>query len=325
MCCVLMCIITCKVAGLVLHSIAILCTIARLIYRAWTGHFWWEDAWAAVALVADVPSLACLWLDHKITCEYLTSHSNINRVFISLPAWIVSITFTSVLWAARMSIIFSAIRVANHSGCKTHKQITYLIAASFACMWAGLIAQKMSACEIRSCIMPPSVALSQLITDIIADVSLVAAPLYLWSNIGLSRSRQILVYSAFGASLLITAITIPHSIMLSMGHTPTTLILAYVKASTLPLFICNLLVIVTFLYRICLKETVDLDQSFTSNQVFTSVILTQMPSSTTFEMSLSVQEGTTSRQKTVVQTGATKPKDEDANTRYAEEGTNPEG
>jgi hypothetical protein len=151
-----------------------------------------------------------------------------------------------------MSIIFSVIRIANHSGCKIHKQITYLIAVSFACMWAALIAQKMSVCEVHSCLMPPSVALSQLISqhlfafsvvrmilnfffaaDIIADVSLVAAPLYLWSNVGLSRSRQILVQSAFGASLLITIITILHSVYLTMGHTATTLIFAYFKVSTL--------------------------------------------------------------------------------------------
>jgi hypothetical protein len=42
------------------------------------------------------------------------------------------------------------------------------------------------------------------------------------------------------------------------------------------------------------------------------------------ETSLAVQEGSTSRQKTLVQTGTTKPKDEDADVRYAEEGTSTE-
>ncbi|KAG2078966.1 hypothetical protein BDR04DRAFT_1040729 [Suillus decipiens] len=294
------------VVASVSHSIAILCTIARLFYRAWMCRFWWEDAWAAVALTADVLCLACLWLDPW------------------LRSWILSVTFASVPWAARMSIIFSVIRITNYSGCKIHKQITYLIAVSFACMWAALIAQKLSMCELHSCIMPLSVAFSQLITDVIADISLVAAPLYLWKNVGLSRSRQILVQSAFSASLLITTITIPDSIYLSTGHIAAALILAYVKAA-LSLFICNLLVIVTYLYRICSKETVDLDQSFTSNQVFTSVIQMQVPSGTTPETSLSVQEGTTSRQKTVVPTAVTKAKDEDANMRCAEEGTSTEG
>jgi hypothetical protein len=39
--------------GSISHSIAILCTIFRLVYRSWTHHFWWEDAWAAFALIAD--------------------------------------------------------------------------------------------------------------------------------------------------------------------------------------------------------------------------------------------------------------------------------
>ncbi|KAG0707948.1 hypothetical protein DFH29DRAFT_994572 [Suillus ampliporus] len=238
-------------------------------------------------------------------------------MFISVKAWTLTVAFTSVLWGARMSVIFSIIRV---SGSKIHRQITYLIAASFACMWAALVAQKISRCEFHSCEMGESVALSALITDVIADVSLVAAPLYLWKNARLPRDRKILLLSTFGASLLITAVTIPHSIILYKVHTTTTLIFGHVKAA-LSLVICNLLVIVTFLYRVFSKETFDLDQSFTSNGVFTTVIMAQMFGSTNAETSLSVQEGTTSRRITTVQTGATKPKDEDASVHYAEEDT----
>jgi hypothetical protein len=42
-----------KVAGSISHSIAILSTVFRLVYRGWTHHFWWEDAWAAFALISD--------------------------------------------------------------------------------------------------------------------------------------------------------------------------------------------------------------------------------------------------------------------------------
>jgi hypothetical protein len=51
-----------KVAGVVPHCIAILCTIFRLIYRIWTCRFWWEDAWAAFALILDgIVSLYGYW------------------------------------------------------------------------------------------------------------------------------------------------------------------------------------------------------------------------------------------------------------------------
>ncbi|KAJ8581718.1 hypothetical protein M405DRAFT_751317, partial [Rhizopogon salebrosus TDB-379] len=243
------------VVGSVSHGIAILCTIFRLVYRGWMRRFWWEDAWAAFALISDVLCLVCIWLDPSV-----------------VPAWILAVTFTCVLWAARMSVIFSVIRIANPSGPKIHKQITYLIAASFACMWAALIALKINMCIFHSCQMAEPVAISQLITDIIADVSLVAAPLQLLKDVGLSRSRKILVLSAFGASLLITAVTIPQSIMLFGPIRQTTLIFAHVKAA-LSLVICNLLVIVTFAYRVCRKETIDLDQSLECPEIFTSVVI----------------------------------------------------
>jgi hypothetical protein len=88
-----------------------------------------------------------------------------------------------------MSIIFSVIRIANHSGCKIHKQITYLIAVSFGCMWAALIAQKMSVCEVHSCLMPPSVALSQLISQHLFAFSVVRMVLKFFLRSGHHRGR----------------------------------------------------------------------------------------------------------------------------------------
>lgn len=291
-----------SVVELVSHSIAIICTIFRLMYRGWMRHLWWDDAWAALALIADVVCLACIWVDRAIS------------------AWALTISFTTVLWAARMSVIFSIIPVATHSTYKIHSQITYLIAVSFACMWAALLAQKITICEFHSCHMGKPVALSLLITDIIADVSLVAAPLYLMKNMRLSRSKKLLVQSAFGASLLITAITITHSILILLNvYNKITLMFAHLKAA-LSLIICNLLVIVTFLYRICSNDTAfDLDQSIASNGVFTTVIITPMGSCTNAPASLSLQEGMTSKQLKV-QTGRKESLDEDASVHSAEEG-----
>jgi hypothetical protein len=80
-----------------------------------------------------------------------------------------------------MSVIFSIIRIANPSGPKIHKQITYLIAASFACMWAALIALKIKMCISHSCQMAEPVAISQLISQCIS-LSLTAMVLNLYSG-----------------------------------------------------------------------------------------------------------------------------------------------
>jgi hypothetical protein len=191
-----------------------------------------------------------------------------------------------------MSLIFSIIRTANPSGDKNHKRIIYLIAAFFMCMWTALIAYKITVCTYYSCRMTQAMALAQLTTDIVADAALIIAPIQLWKNVGLSRSSKILILSAFGSSVLITAITIPHSIMLFHSVTDTTLIVAHVKAA-LSLVICNLLVIVTFVYRMYWKETLELDQSFTSPGIFSSVIVTRFPLDTNSRMSPSIQEENT--------------------------------
>lgn len=191
--------------------------------------------------------------------------------------------------AARMSLIFSIIRTANSSGDKIHKRITYLIAASFMVMWAALVVYKISVCIYYSCRMTKAVALSQLVTDVAADASLIVAPIQFWKDVGLTRNSKILILSTFGSSVLITVITIPHSIMLFHSITETVIIVAHVKAA-LSLVICNLLVIVTLVYRVCWKEMLDLDQSFTSPGIFSSVIVTQFPFNTNSRMSPSIQE-----------------------------------
>ncbi|KAG2352950.1 hypothetical protein BDR07DRAFT_783238 [Suillus spraguei] len=280
------------VAGSVSHSIAIICTIFRLVYRGWTHRLWWEDAWAAVALISDVICLAYLWTPSP-----------------DLPPMVLALALTSVWWAARMSLIFCIIRIANHSGSKIQKWITYFIAVSFACMWTGVLIQKVNLCIFHACHIAEPVALSQLITDVVADFSLVAAPLQFWKNVGLSSSRKISVLSSFGASILITAITIPHSVVLILfsSKTDTILIIAHVKAAV-SLIICNLFVIVIFAYRVLLTETCDLEQSFTSPEMFSTVIMTQFPISTHARTSFHGQEGTISTQIT---TGPTKLKPHD--------------
>jgi hypothetical protein len=79
--------------------------------------------------------------------------------------------------------------------------------------------------------------------------------------------------------------------------------------AALSLIICNLLVIVTFVFRMCWTERFDLDQSFASPGIFTSVVIAQFPYSTNPGMSLSAQEdGIILRQTTPTQSGTMKAK-----------------
>jgi len=90
-----------------------------------------------------------------------------------------AVAFTFVLWCvsqltrlrsyiidysrpARLSIIFSIIRLANRT---VQRQIAYIIAASFGCMWSALLAHKLTLCSFNRCHMTKAFALSQLISQ----------------------------------------------------------------------------------------------------------------------------------------------------------------
>ncbi|KAG2078433.1 hypothetical protein BDR04DRAFT_1086754 [Suillus decipiens] len=70
---------------------------------------------------------------------------------------------------------------------------------------------------------------------------------------------------------------------------------AHIKAAV-SLIICNLLVIVAFLYRVYVKDTSDINQPLASNGVFTSIIVIPIGGSTNALTSFSLQDKITSRQ-----------------------------
>ncbi|KAG1868471.1 hypothetical protein F4604DRAFT_1682392 [Suillus subluteus] len=272
-----------KVVGLVSHSIAIICTIFRLVYRGRMHQLWWEDAWAALALVADgIIFLVCCLGRHCLPGMYLDRRSDKfmdsrNRFYQC-----------AVFRAARMSSHFLDHPRRQSLGIQD-PQTDDPSHRSVICVYVGRAARS-EAQYLQIPLLPPGQIIGNS-ADFTADVSLVAAPLHLLKNAGLSRSKKVLIQSAFCASLLITAVTIPHSTLLILGtFNTTTLMFAHIKAA-LSLTVCNLLAIATFLYRVYSKDTFDPDQS---NGIFTSVIM--MGSSTDTLTSFSLQKGITSRQ-----------------------------
>ncbi|KAH7923934.1 hypothetical protein BV22DRAFT_548896 [Leucogyrophana mollusca] len=193
--------------------------------------------------------------------------------------WMLSVAFTSVLWSARLSVIFSVIRIVNPE--PGPQRFARWVAASFGAMWIALASQKLYICYHHACLMGRSVAVSQLITDTVSDIILVAMPFHLLRGVKLSRNRRILLSCTFSASFLITAVTIVHSGLLFGTATFVTTIVAHVKAA-LSLIVCNLLVIVAFVYRVFHKNgDIDLDHSFVDSEPvhFTTIDLTQLTNS----------------------------------------------
>ncbi|KAF9241291.1 hypothetical protein BU15DRAFT_60918 [Melanogaster broomeanus] len=239
-----------KIAGSVANGVAILVTVFRLMYRWYMSTFWWEDGWAAFALAFDIGCLVAVLMQIPPQSHIATN-------------WILSLTVTCILWCARMSILCSIVRIANPS--PKLRRVAYCIAALFLVMEIAFVAQKLVICKKNLCKVTNDVAITQLVTDVVSDAILIAAPVRFLRDVKLSRKRRILILSAFSASILITGSS-------SSKHPPLTLsVIGAVKAA-LSLLFCNSLVLVTFVYRVC---HVDLDPSPDEQSAvvqFTSVV-----------------------------------------------------
>ncbi|KAG1771894.1 hypothetical protein EV702DRAFT_635154 [Suillus placidus] len=241
---------TIKVVACIFHGSAIATTSFRLGYRLCTSKFWWEDAWAAIALVFDIICLFGVWGEAP-------TFDDDPRVY-TVMFWLIPIAFTSVLWAARMSTIYPVLRVADPRGAL--RWTVYAIISCFAVMWTALVIQKVLTCVYHGCNIGSDVAIADLVTDAVSDLMLVITPMYLLRDVGLTHHQRILVTSVFCASLLTTAISIPLSILLLLAPTSqAALIFGHVKPAT-SLVIANLLVIVSFVYRYMRNSRADLDQ-----------------------------------------------------------------
>ncbi|KAG2122440.1 hypothetical protein BD769DRAFT_1360592, partial [Suillus cothurnatus] len=246
-----------EVVACIFHGSAIATTIFRLGYRLCTSKFWWEDGWAAIALVFDIICLFGVWGQAPI-------FDDDPRVYTAM-FWLVPISFTCVLWASRMSTICPILRVADPQGAL--RRTVYAIISCFAVMWTALVVQKVFACVYHGCYIGSDIAIANLVTDAVSDLMLVVTPKYLLRDVGLTRHQRILVTSVFCASLLNTAMSIPLSILLLLAPiSKATLIFGHVKPAT-SLVIANLLVIVSFVYRYLRNSRADLDLPVTTRAV----------------------------------------------------------
>ena len=242
-----------RILASVIHAVAISCTVVRLVHRLRIFSLWWEDLYAAISLIFDVVCLVCVWIVNpgiNIAADYLTTTA-----------------FTSVIWAARLSILLAAVRVTNPI--RKTRLACQGIGLCFWIMWIVLLVQKYIICHHNGCVMGNSVAISQLITDSVSDIALVILPIWLLRNVKLCSKRRAMILSAFTASLSITIVTIAHSIILFGSPSYVAVIVAHLKTA-LSLVVCNLLIIVSFIYRLCGWNTCN------DRTTFTTVDLSQL-------------------------------------------------
>ncbi|KAG7091446.1 hypothetical protein E1B28_010481 [Marasmius oreades] len=197
-------------------GLTILLTVARLVVRYRSKRMWLDDAWAAFAMVCAFLLLVGMWIRTDIPGIGPLNQPREVRV---VAYWMVALSFTNTLWASRMSIIFSVIRLIPPM--MRLRRISNISAVLFMLMWIGLLIQKTYICASNTswfqhadpmCRLGHGVATNEIITDAISDLLLAVIPIHLLRGVSLQSDQRKMLYIIFGSSLLITLVSAVHAI-----------------------------------------------------------------------------------------------------------------
>jgi len=232
-----------RIVAAVFPATAIVITLCRLLVRI--RRLWWDDAWAFFSM------LNIMVLVGAAFTHFATPPSQVTRV---AAYYLSAVFFTNVVWTARLSILFSVIRITPTPGMRV---ILFYIAGFFILIWAILVVQPFWICEQEpgwkdspnpQCVLGLQSSVTQIITDVIGDALLIAAPCWDLRQVldkGLKR-RLMLIFSM---SIMTTIVSLVHDVILFTNGGVREALAALLEDS-IGLIVCNLAVIVTAIWRL---------------------------------------------------------------------------
>ncbi|KAH0828764.1 hypothetical protein J3R83DRAFT_3200 [Lanmaoa asiatica] len=159
-----------------------------------------------------------------------------------------------------MSLIFSILRITPPT---LLRRATLATAAWFFLVWAvtfGLetwwclnSAKTLPGQTRPECVLPQSIVIFEATTNCLADAMTVIFSLKLLRRVKLPRRQRRMIVSLFLASRFLCAFSLPHSIAQLVDNQIVEVILGNLQAAAF-LVVCNLLVVVTYIYRVFLKS-----------------------------------------------------------------------
>ncbi|KAK7443264.1 hypothetical protein VKT23_015861 [Stygiomarasmius scandens] len=252
------------------HVIALSSTIYRITYRYRIRRLWWDDYFATVAQLFDLPYSMILWPRLKLNSSKRTSTAQIVFYFMA------SVCYFSILWCARISMALSIARIFPPGHIRRY---TIAMAIGFGTIGLGLILQLSIVCGINTEWHQVPGAhchgiqwASSFSGDMIGDILLIFTPLVLLWRIRLAQSARLLILGIFGASIFTTMASVfLHILILDpVKFGPGAGFLVYLLANVevcVCLFICNLLVIASLLYRFIRRRKVRSTESSRSSNL----------------------------------------------------------
>ncbi|KAF8443910.1 hypothetical protein L210DRAFT_3533124 [Boletus edulis BED1] len=194
------------IASGVLDSLVLLVFIFRLWIRIRMQRVGWEDIWATIAFFCGMLNVTSNW-------AYL-GKLKVGQVSTT-AMWIYMISLTCLVWAVRVSIIFSIIRIIP---ARERLHIHGLMIVTFflltcsalvvqraiSCSYAYRVIQSSTSSPYFSCSLRPVLIISELAVGAIADIITVIFPLYVLRRVTLPRKQLRLLRLLFSSSIAVS-------------------------------------------------------------------------------------------------------------------------
>ncbi|KAF9446198.1 hypothetical protein P691DRAFT_761838 [Macrolepiota fuliginosa MF-IS2] len=229
-------------------GVATLTTISRIIVRTRKSQLWVDDVLAIFSMCTLIVQLVASLINPSKAPGAPQDHDN-----GAVRYYLISNMFYAVIWSARLSILFSIIRITR--GFRPNRHLA-IAAALFLLAWVVLTAQLYWECEtetawkhaeIPQCKLDRVVAICQLITDIISDGILLAVPVRLVMIIQDNKLRYRLIL-IFGTCVITTIASFVHAAFLfEVKEVP--IMIAAVIESAISLVVCNIPILATAIVK----------------------------------------------------------------------------
>ncbi|KAF8154168.1 hypothetical protein B0H34DRAFT_677016 [Crassisporium funariophilum] len=234
-----------KISLFILHCVAILATCFRLVYRMRRRQLRWDDLWAFIAMFTSIFVLSIFMILPVTVLKY---HPMRVRSFAS---WAPLFMHPTGIWSSRMSIAVTIVRLLPNG---QMKQISKVAPWSFVLFWLTVVVQKIFICGkdvplVPQCNIPRLTAALELTTDMLADLWLILWPAYMLMKIRLPKNHFRLLLACFSCGILTTGVNIAHSIFIILKKNSLIGVTAHYQLA-ISLLLCNILVLVTYIYRV---------------------------------------------------------------------------
>jgi len=239
------------IAFICIDSLALISTLLRLCFRWHIRRFWWEDAWAAVAFVSGTVF---------IVAQYISA-ATVNNHTAIIASWMTSGAASLAVGAVRMSILYSTIRIMSPlSGTRTFARVVAIFlflcfsvsVILNACACTGNSSSNLTAHDGSKCVRAKVISTFQVTTDCISDAILVALPLRLLWRVKLPPRQRRMILTLFSSSAIVSIFSLAtHGVFqMLLPKYPDEFAISFNMEIASALIVCNLLVVVTYVYRV---------------------------------------------------------------------------